>query len=138
LLLSASFCAGPGDDKSPKLVIVHLETAKDDTAKFITTPAELNSGDSLMFSAKKIKETATVLIPMGDELCLLDSADITCKAAGINFLFIPLQKNGNEFTSKKFIVNKHSKRTVYEYSAYVHKYKKMAEQKSSPKIIVDP
>ncbi len=143
LLLSASFCAKPGDDRSPRLVIVSLDFANKDTTNFVAVNESLFSYDSLMFTAQKIKKAATVIIPMADLLCKIETGDSIWVIAGITYLFLPLMKDDQdgkikEWTSRKLIINKHKKKMTYEYSAYIHRKMKMAEGKSSPKIIVNP
>ena len=144
LLLSASFCAKNGTDQRPsKLVIASIDSTEKENPKYIIPLTELIPGDSLMFTAKKIKKTATVIIPKADMLCELNSTDSTIYIEGITYLFIPLVKNDKmsndkEWASRMFVIKEHQKKTTYEYSAYIHKRMKMAEGKSSPKIIVDP
>jgi hypothetical protein len=138
LFLSASFCAGPKSKEPPKLIIVEIDYARPDTNTFLSSEANVKSGDTLMFSASMLEKESTVLIPMGDLVFHLDSGDLEYEVAGIKYVFVPLLKKTNNFMSRKFIIKTHKKRTEYDYSVYIHKKKKMAEQKSSPKIIVDP
>lgn len=143
LLLSASFCAKNEKDKSPKLVIASIDSTEKEKPKYIIPEVRVVTGDSLMFTANKIKEAATIIIPMADVLCELDTADTIFMVGGITYLFITLieddkKENSKEWTSRKFLIKKHEHKSTYEYSAYVHKKMKMAEGESSPKIIVDP
>ena len=143
LLLSASFCARNEKVKSPKLVIASIDSTEKEKPKYIIPEVWVTNGDSLMFTAKKIKEAATIIIPMADVLCELGVEDTIFTLEGITYLFIPLIKDDNkekskEWTSRKFLIKEHKHKSTYEYSAYVHKKMKMAEGKSSPKIIVDP
>lgn len=138
LLLSASFCAGPKSNEQPKLVIVNVDYSKGDTTNFQTSKAEVRTDDTLMFKANKIMKTTTVLVPMGDLIFKLKKGEAQYEEGDINFMFVPLQRDRNEWTSRKYIINKHNKHTEYDYSVYIHKNKKMAEAESSPKIIVDP
>ena len=143
LLLSASFCAKNGKDKSPKLVVASIDSTEKEKPKYIISEVWVANGDSLMFTANKIKEAATIIIPKADVLCELDTTDTIFTLEGITYLFISLVKddkkeNSKKWTSRKFLIKEHKHKSTYEYSAYVHKKMKMAEGKSSPKIIVDP
>ena len=143
LLLSASFCAKNEKDKSPKLVIASIDSTEKEKPKYIITEVRVTNGDSLVFTANKIKEAATIIIPMADVLCELGTEDTTFIVEGITYLFITLierdkKENSKEWTSRKFLIKEHKHKSTYEYSAYINKKMKMAEGKSSPKIIVDP
>ena len=90
LLLSASFCAKNEKDKSPKLVIASIDSTEKEKPKYIITEVRVTNGDSLVFTANKIKEAATIIIPMADVLCELGTEDTTFIVEGITYLFITL------------------------------------------------
>jgi hypothetical protein len=143
LLLSAFFCAKSERDKSPKLVIASIDSTEKEKPKYIIPEVRVVKGDSLMFTANKIKEAATIIIPRADVLCKLDTVDNIFTVEGITYLFITLiendkKENSKEWTSRKFLIKEHKHKSTYEYSAYINKKMKMAEGESSPKIIVDP